>query len=623
MTDWNFPLTGGGAEYGINESGIETFKSGMDKSLARETIQNSLDARDDENKPVLVRFVKFNVNKKELPGYARLDDVLRKARKYYASDSGADKFYEEALRVIEGQIPCLKICDYNTLGLQGTAEQREKSTFYSLTKAQGVSNKTTNSGGAFGIGKSAPFTVSSLRTVFYSTYNIDNEFKFLGVARLTTFEDEPNQKRQNVGFYGEFNKEAQRVDELTDYSLMPEKFRRDKNSGNGTDITVAGYKISENWKTSLLNAILNDFYPAIHFNNLEVELIDEEGVLKVDSVSLPALMSEYAAGPDDSYHYFQALTEPDYNPVTELDILGKCSLYIKQGDDFPNRVQMARSPMMIVKSEGFGSPESYAALFICNDKRRGRGDELLRNLEPPAHNDWKAKLWDPLTMEPKIGNFGSQILSELRRWVKEEIDEISSIDSGKVLEIEGLGEYLPDEEVGDYEAEDEHDGLIPDKTEVRPKEKYTNTVSRPKVSIVKPVVSGGDLDSRPLKKGKRSSTGKVKNGSKEETDSDINRIVTSKIESRSREINRGAGREYILNIHPKEDTEGDLKVVAYGEVGRYDIDIECAENKHKEEMNVSGSLIKDLRLFKGVPETITIKLKDNERYSIGIENYGE
>lgn len=621
MAEWHFPLTGGGAEYGINESGIQTFKSGMDKSLAREAIQNSLDAKvDDPDKqamPVLVRFVKFDIDKDDLPGAQRLEDVLVKAREYYGSDKDAVRFYDEALKVIQGPIPCLKISDYNTKGLRGTAEQKEKSTFYALTKAMGVSNKSKSSGGSFGIGKSAPFSMSSLRTVIYSTYNIDDEFKLLGAARLTTFEDSPNEKRQNVGFFGNFDEEKQSVEELTDFDAMPEKFRRDNRSGAGTDISIVGYKAEDNWRASVLNAVLNDFYPAIFFNNLVVELIDASGTVTVNSDTLGVLMAEFAADHGDSYPYYQALSEAEYHFQEKLDILGDCSLYIKKGDAFPGKVQLARSPLMIVKPKRYGAPESYAALFICNDIEKG--DPLLRNLEPAAHNDWIASLWDPLTMEPKVKSYGSTILSELDTWIKGKIDAISTADTEHVLEIEGLGEYLPDEEVGDFEAEEDNDDLLDNHTEIRKKNEKKPVVSKPQVSIVKPVKTGVKT-SKAVRQGDGTGT-KPPGGSEEDEQSNINRIMTSLINSKSREINNGNGREYILSILPIEDTAGDLRIVARGEISHYGIELQYAKNRQGQELDVDGSMIKGLKLSKGVPELITMKLTDKGRYSVEVENY--
>lgn len=53
---WNFPSNNGGTEAGFNDSGIETFAGKPFESLAREIIQNSLDARVSSDKPVTVAF---------------------------------------------------------------------------------------------------------------------------------------------------------------------------------------------------------------------------------------------------------------------------------------------------------------------------------------------------------------------------------------------------------------------------------------------------------------------------------------------------------------------------------------------------------------------------------------
>jgi hypothetical protein len=617
MADWNFPLTGGGAEYGINESGIETFKSGLDKSLAREVIQNSLDARDNQEKPVEVSFFKFDISKEELPGGDRLQDIFEKAKAYYATDRDAASFYNEAIKVVSGAIPCLKISDFNTKGLCGTSDQKEESTFYALTKAMGVSNKTQSSGGSFGIGKSAPFSMSSLRTVFYSTYNIDDEYKLLGVSRLTTFEDLPGEKRQNVGFYGNLNNEKQVVDELTNFDEMPKKLRRGGNNGAGTDITIIGYKAEQEWTEGLLNAVLNEFYPAIYYGNLIVKLVDKNRTVDIDKETLGNLMAEYANNKGDSYPYYLALSSPDYNFSESLDILGNCHLFIKKNDEFPSKVQWSRSPLMVVRSKRYGSPEAYSALFICDDSEKG--DRILRSLEPPAHNDWKSSLWDPIKNRDisTIKSYGNMVLFELESWIRKKLEEISAVKEDHIVEIEGLGEYLPDTEVGNFTAEDLQDDLLDINTSVAKKE---SPISKPRVGTVKPV-RPGEKPSKPKAPHKKESGGAKSGGAEEQPRSDKKRILTSSVEIRSREINNGNKRLYVLSMLPNEDTSGDLNIVARGETGYYGMDLDYAENSIGSRLEVEGSFIKNLQMKKGVPEKITIKLNDDGRYSIGVENY--
>ena len=53
---WKFPSNGGGQIEGFNNASIDTFIGNRVFSLVREAIQNSLYARLDKQKPVLVSF---------------------------------------------------------------------------------------------------------------------------------------------------------------------------------------------------------------------------------------------------------------------------------------------------------------------------------------------------------------------------------------------------------------------------------------------------------------------------------------------------------------------------------------------------------------------------------------
>ena len=53
---WNFPPTGGGSEDGLNNPGIAHFEGDRLDHLAREILQNSLDALVDKGEPVVVTF---------------------------------------------------------------------------------------------------------------------------------------------------------------------------------------------------------------------------------------------------------------------------------------------------------------------------------------------------------------------------------------------------------------------------------------------------------------------------------------------------------------------------------------------------------------------------------------
>lgn len=116
------------------------------------------------------------------------------------------RFFDKAIDVFNQDfIDVLRISDFNTTGLTGS-DKDYNSAWQNLVKSSGVSNKCGTSGGSFGIGKSAPFACSDLRTVFYSTIDNQGLKAFQGIARLVSFKkkkfigDDPT--TTGIGYYG-------------------------------------------------------------------------------------------------------------------------------------------------------------------------------------------------------------------------------------------------------------------------------------------------------------------------------------------------------------------------------------------------------------------------------------
>ena len=70
---WDFPLLGTGNEQGYSNAGIETFKgTELIDNLAREICQNSLDAKQSSEQPVIVA---FSLKEFEIEKYAALKSL--------------------------------------------------------------------------------------------------------------------------------------------------------------------------------------------------------------------------------------------------------------------------------------------------------------------------------------------------------------------------------------------------------------------------------------------------------------------------------------------------------------------------------------------------------------------
>ena len=166
--DWHFAYNNGGEEEGPNDSLTNYFTEKGMNSLAREIIQNAIDARSSDDAPVKVKFSLEHINVNDIPGVDTIRDVYVRSRQYYGHIDKWDKFCAEAIKEISSNktIRILRIGDYNTRGLEGK-DNDNKGSFYKLTRAVGVNSSTGVGGGSFGIGKGAPFLASKIKTILY------------------------------------------------------------------------------------------------------------------------------------------------------------------------------------------------------------------------------------------------------------------------------------------------------------------------------------------------------------------------------------------------------------------------------------------------------------------------
>lgn len=205
---WNFPSSGGGAQAGFNDPGIETYAGKPFESLAREIIQNSLDARVSFDKPVTVAFQVENISSSKFPKHADILGIMKKCLQENKQEDKAGKFFRRAVDILQKpKIACLKVLDYNTTGLRDGKKGDDKhGQWHCLVKATGQNtNENSIAGGSYGIGKSAPFAVSDLRTVFYSTRyeeNGDVMCRAQGKSILVSHKLKGGDYSQAIGFYG-------------------------------------------------------------------------------------------------------------------------------------------------------------------------------------------------------------------------------------------------------------------------------------------------------------------------------------------------------------------------------------------------------------------------------------
>ncbi|WP_226036720.1 hypothetical protein [Aquibacillus saliphilus] len=300
-TYWNFPAATGGMINSINNAGLETFRGNALDSLTREICQNSLDAVSDSTKPVVVEFSSFSTDINQLPNRDELIKVFKLCEHtWHGHNKKSEDFVDEALSILNRQeMKLLRISDFNTKGLEGAKKGELGSPWSSLIKEAGSSNKDENSGGSFGIGKSAPFLNSSIRTLFYSSYDESGYESHIGVANIMSFKKSDSQITLGNGYYTDNENSLAIPGQLS----LDQEFER---VSTGTDIYVSAFEPKQDWEKEVKNSILFNFFITIYNKKLLVRINDFE----INHNNIDQLINELEDNEENQIlkNYFHLLT---------------------------------------------------------------------------------------------------------------------------------------------------------------------------------------------------------------------------------------------------------------------------------------------------------------------------
>lgn len=436
---WNFPNANGLGIQGISNSGVETFKGKIMESLTREICQNSLDATNG-SKPVKLEFHRSLITKANFPGYKTLKSYMYDAKKYWEErgNKKSIEFFNHACTVLESEnIPVLRISDFNTTGLTGSDDVEENSAWFSMVCSEGVSNKTGSNSGSYGIGKSSIYAASSLRTVFFNTYDKDGKSAAQGVSKLATFVTN-GEKKFGSGFYGVLQTDGsttccETIDELDEI-----KYR----SEYGTDIFIMGFNDYSDWQDKIIISLLENFLLAIYNSELEVKIQD----VIVNKNNLKGLLEKYKDTPNgcaSAFNYYQVLlSDEDVYENTNLfdGIPGKVKLKIKIfKDSLANRtVLMSRSNgMKLFDKNRISKSIQFSAILTME------GEELnqyFARMEDPTHTCWQPDRYD----HEKNIKKAEKVLKTLNKWIKDTIVQKGTESYGEEIDIKGMEGLLPE-----------------------------------------------------------------------------------------------------------------------------------------------------------------------------------
>lgn len=473
---WNFPPTGGGVETGINDAGIVTFDGAPLSSLAREILQNSLDARADAERPVHITFELREIEPSEIAG-EELAQHLDSCISEWGRDPKARATLRGARDALNAEsLQLLGVIDTNTTGLEGK-------TWRGLVKVAGASFKRSESaGGSFGVGKAAPFTVSPLRTVCYWSAFEDGGTlteKFQGKAVLVShkhdFGNGP-ETTSGTGFFGLTD-----GCEALEGGDIPKVFRRTPGgkAEPGTAVWIVGFnpdQHGERWQRAIARSVVESFFYGIQQGDLEIllepdESGGDEALWNIRKAALPALFGQLTNEPegeddddaiDRAQLYWRLVSGGP--PTAVMDPpdkdLGRVKLWIGTEDDFPNenlpsRVALIRGTGMIVTDlqakHRFRRLREYAAVCVIDDDH---ANKLLRDMENPAHDQFQ---YERLREEER--DRGRLALDRLADFLRTQLRIHAAPPAVEVTDVvDELAEYLFDDHPGPLDGPAAKDG---------------------------------------------------------------------------------------------------------------------------------------------------------------------
>lgn len=179
--DWQWPEVGPTpVSYGLDAEIFDSEKFPNAQTFVREAIQNSLDARLDQDKPVRVRF-NFYSSKISAHQALLLGDL--RSKKSISGLPWPQEWDEE-------NISWLTVQDFNSFGLQGDLDSRT-SDFWNYWLNFGLSNKNGTGRGGRGIGRVTFLIASRISTVLGITNRAaDNAVHTCGMSVLRPVEIE-------------------------------------------------------------------------------------------------------------------------------------------------------------------------------------------------------------------------------------------------------------------------------------------------------------------------------------------------------------------------------------------------------------------------------------------------
>ena len=297
---------------------------------------------------------------------------------------------------------------------------------------------------------------------------------------------------------------------------------------------------------------------------------------------------------------------------------------------------------MVVFKRTSRKVQGYAAVFLCENEK---GNEVLKEMENPAHNEWKRGNYLNENDEPHID--AKKAEKEINDFINSKLEELSKTKSGKKLAFHGLEEYLAipedllekDEEY-DFEGNKNNTSSGRQSKEIAEEETGTQTTEIHNPVDVKPTIKpksevkeekdvspddNGELDittgegegggDGPIPPTPPGPTDDIEKGS--ETEEQTETRVLVKVELKVAAQNEDERIFHNLIIHTQNDiSNAELELLVGADNDRDDsLEVLSTDNG-----TVSNNKLKNVSLNSG-RNFIKVRFADNLKHTIKIKAY--
>ncbi|MGP1354627.1 MAG: hypothetical protein ACTS1Z_15035 [Parasphingopyxis sp.] len=488
----------GGEAEGLSDAGIETFRENPFAAVARETGQNSRDARADTDRPVLLKFDMITIPAAEFPSVEEYREAAQLCLTK-SEDNEREKetgFFRNAVSVLNAdEIRILRIADYNTKGVRGPCEEGRP--FHTLAKTDGMSVKEDiSSGGSFGIGKNATFALSDLQTVFISTRYLDADETehnlCMGKTQFISHTDADGIERRRKGYWG-ITDGYMPLDKLDE---MPDWLRRDE---QGTSIFSIGLRDTRtDWRYEITAELLINFFAAIERQEMEFE-IDEASIL-INRNTIQSLFADESVNKavdqlnvrysfDAARTLHQCLTgNQTSSEILTVPDLGNVRMSILLRDGIGYTIGIIRNGMYITDNlayfnEPFKRFPLHRDFAVIIEPEGSTESEWFKRLENPRHDALSA---DRIT-DPQLREKGQKAFETLAKEIRTRIRAAAKSEPEDSIDLDELNEFF---------ATDGSKTEDPEGTETDPRAKKPTVIkpSKPKKPQPEPEQFGAPDD---------------------------------------------------------------------------------------------------------------------------------